>query len=701
MDTLQDATASRRRLPKGRVLRALRSCLVLLLPVVFTGAIATLLSYLPYDALFPGSTAATAFGALASLIARGSNGIIALCLLVLISLSLAVEVRNRQIVEISPRVAALLALVNFFVVMRLPDSDPTLWQLGTRSALPAIIVAVAGTELFVFFSRLRALRFGRSAYDLDPNLHLALTAIAPAFATVAVFALLGRGMALLSFDPSLWIARGLTTLDGALGSALPGLLVLGVINQLLWFVGLHGPHLLENVIEIRFADSDPLQLFEFSKRFLDIYVHIGGSGSTLGLLFALLILARRGEGTRVARYALLPALFNINEVVLFGLPVIFNPRYLIPFVLAPLVQIVVAYLAVHSGWVVLDATLVPWMTPPIVAGTINSGSWHGGALQAVCATLSTLIYAPFVAAAARHDIDAGRASIARTVAQIERLKLQHADVLERGDEIGLAARKLLGDFIEDFGSERVYLAYQPQHDRTARLVGFEALLRWRHPRFGPISPAVVCALLEEAQRIDALGRWAIACACEQLQTWKQSATGPLRVSINVSPIQLRDTGLVAYVAATLARYGLQANEVGLELTESQHVPDDAHSIQTLKGLEELGVHLEMDDFGMGYSSMLYIRRFRFAAIKLDGVLTRDVLHDRNCREIIATVIRLGEAAGLRIVAEFVETAEQQRVLADLGCDEFQGYLYSRPLPAPECLDYLRSHAPAAAAERAA
>lgn len=99
---------------------------------------------------------------------------------------------------------------------------------------------------------------------------------------------------------------------------------------------------------------------------------------------------------------------------------------------------------------------------------------------------------------------------------------------------------------------------------------------------------------------------------------------------------------------------------------------------------------------MGYSSMLYIRRFKFAAIKLDGVLTRDVLHDKNCRDIIATVVRLGEVSRIRVVAEYVESGEQQRVLAELGCNEFQGYFYSPPLAAPECLDYLRRNATAAA-----
>jgi EAL domain-containing protein (putative c-di-GMP-specific phosphodiesterase class I) len=113
------------------------------------------------------------------------------------------------------------------------------------------------------------------------------------------------------------------------------------------------------------------------------------------------------------------------------------------------------------------------------------------------------------------------------------------------------------------------------------------------------------------------------------------------------------------------------------------------SIATLKGLQAMGVHLEMDDFGMGYSSMLYIRRFHFDAIKLDGSLTREVLLDKNCRDIIMSVVQLGRALGMRIIAEYVETMDQKTMLEELGCDAFQGYLYSPALIGEHCLEYLR------------
>ena len=684
-----------RRLSGRCCLRAIRESLVLLMPVVMAGALATLLGSFPFASVLPPAWAASVepWSALAMHVAQASSGIVSLCLLVLVSHFLAVDARQGMALEVSPQITAVLALVNFFVIMRVPGTPPAQWLLGPQNVLPAILVAIIGSVLFFALSRTRWLRFGLTSYYLDPSLHLALTAIGPALATVAFFALMSLLGQYVACDPGLWVARAVTEINQACGSGLPGLLLLGALNQLLWFVGVHGPHLLEGTINTLLALPASTTLMPgVSKRFFDLYVHLGGSGSTLGLLLAIVYLRRSGEGVRVARYALLPSVFNINEPLIFGLPIIFNPIYLLPFVAAPLTQIVLTWLCLRQGWIVLDTTLVPWMTPPLLSGTLNSGNWHGGAVQSVCIGVSALIYAPFVSLAARRRISERRSAIAGLVADIERIKDQQASVLDRYDDVGHAARKLLHEFVADLGSDSVSLAYQPQHDTRGRVVGVEALLRWQHRNLGPISPAVICALLEESRDIVRLGRWAISRACRQLHDWQRAGIENLRVSINVSPIQLRDLGLCAYLAASLAEYGLNADAICIELTESQRVPDDAVSLETLRGLEQLGVHLEMDDFGMGYSSMLYIRRFRFAAIKLDGVLTRDVVRDKNCRDIIATVVRLGEASGLRVVAEYVEDGEQLRVLADLGCCAFQGYLYSPALAPSACLDYLRASA---------
>ncbi len=681
-----------------RWLRAIRNSLVLLLPVIFVGALALLVASFPFALLLPPRLAAAAqsLQAPAQLVWQASGGILALCLVVLISHYLAVDARERQSAEVSPPVAVTVALVNFFVFTQVfiaPHTD--LWMLDARSTLSAIVVAVASCELFFLSLRWPALHVGRQRYVLDPNLHLAVRAIVPALLAVAVFFLLCEALSLIDLNLGQRLGTGLIALNGVCDSELPGLLVVGAVHQLLWFVGVHGGNVLESVYSTLFYSAgDGRQVFTVSKTLFDVYVHIGGSGSTLGLLLVILLRYRHSDSGRVARYALLPSLFNINELVIFGLPIVFNPLYFVPFLLAPLLQIALSYLCVRYGLVDLDRVAVSWIMPPLLSGTINSASWHGGALQLGNLLLSAAVYAPFVGFAERHKRREGLGNVQRIVAEIEGIRVQSSSVLKRHDDLGHTARKLVREFVQDLGSERVFLVYQPQHDVDRRVVGVEALLRWQHRHFGFISPGAICLLLEESRQICQLGRWAIATACRQLGEWKQAGIPPLRMSVNLSPLQLKDAGLVALVDACLRSNQLQAGEFGLELTESQHVPDDQASVQTLKALQAMGIHLEMDDFGMGYSSMLYIRRFHFAAIKLDGSLTREVLQSNSCRDIIAAVVQLARALKMRVIAEYVESHEQQQLLARLGCDAFQGYWYSAPLASGPCLDYLRQQAPA-------
>lgn len=657
---------------------------------------AVLLGSFPFAVVFP--QLAASFGddgaRLASLVSNASYGILAVFLVVLVSYSLALDARQRINVELSPLLVASVALINFFIYLQ--RSEPASWQLmmGTHSILAAILVAIFTTEVFADLLRLQQRRIGRHSYDFDPNLHLAIRAIGPALLTVVLFLLAIKALSLLAFDLSHWIGASVHSINTTLGSQLPGLLVLSVLNQVLWFIGIHGPHVLDSVYGVVFAvQAGAGQAIEISWGAYSHYAHIGGAGSTLGLLLVILFHVRAGEVRRVAKFALLPSLFNINELVIYGLPIVFNPVYLIPFILAPVVQTAVSYFCVHYGVVSLDVTSVPWMTPPLLSGTLRSGSWHGGVLQLFNLLLSALIYLPFVRLAEQRRQTENHETVRRAVTDIEAIKQQQRSVLDRHDELGHTARKLLHEFMQDMdsGSNRVFLAYQPQHDRSGAVVGVEALLRWKHRHFGFIPPAVICALAEESHQIMQIGRWVIATACWQLNDWKQYGIKNLRISANLSPVQLKDDTLPAFIDESLKANQVQALEFGLELTESQHVPDDPISSRTLKELQTMGIHLEMDDFGMGYSSMLYVRRFKFSAIKLDGSLTKEVLQDNNCSDIISSVVQLGRALEIRVIAEYVETREQQVELEKLGCDVFQGYLYSPALPGGQCLNYLLKH----------
>ncbi|TXN00495.1 EAL domain-containing protein [Methylobacterium sp. WL64] len=229
------------------------------------------------------------------------------------------------------------------------------------------------------------------------------------------------------------------------------------------------------------------------------------------------------------------------------------------------------------------------------------------------------------------------------------------------------------------------LVYQPvvQAD-TATVVGFEALMRWRHPVRGEISPAVFIPVAEETGLIVPLGVWALQEACREAMHWPAH----VRVAVNVSAVQLRREGLETAVLAALAASGLSPNRLKLEVTESVLMQDADAALACLHRLRGLGVLIALDDFGTGYSSLSYLRRFPFDRLKIDRAFIRDIA-DPDAAAIVRAVVSLGERLGMGIVAEGVETAEQLDLVRQEGCHEVQGFLFSRPLPADEALAYLQ------------
>ncbi len=231
--------------------------------------------------------------------------------------------------------------------------------------------------------------------------------------------------------------------------------------------------------------------------------------------------------------------------------------------------------------------------------------------------------------------------------------------------------------------DELYLLYQPQFEiRTGRLIGFEALVRWRHPELGELSPAQFIPIAEESNLIDALGVWTLRTALKQAAAWLHN-DAPLRVAVNVSARQFATQNLPALVAALLAETGTPPGLLELECTESVAIdgPDSAHRTLTL--LTEMGVRTAIDDFGTGYSSLTYLKRLPVQAVKIDREFVRPLPGDRESAAIVSAILTLCQELGLETVAEGVETPEQLEWLALKHCDIAQGFHLGRPLSAAE------------------
>lgn len=227
------------------------------------------------------------------------------------------------------------------------------------------------------------------------------------------------------------------------------------------------------------------------------------------------------------------------------------------------------------------------------------------------------------------------------------------------------------------------------HYQTKRTVadgqvcGLEALLRWERPGYGAVSPAVFVPILEQLGLIVAVGRWVIEHTCQQIATWQRGAIGAIEVSVNVSGQQLIEGDLIADIRQCLADAGVAPQWLEVELTESSLMENTQHTISSLQRLRDMGVKIAIDDFGTGYSSLAYLRRFPLDTLKIDIAFIREVTTNPQDAAIARTIIELAHSLNLRAVAEGVETPAQLAFLKEAGCDQVQGYLFSRPLPVPE------------------
>ncbi len=252
---------------------------------------------------------------------------------------------------------------------------------------------------------------------------------------------------------------------------------------------------------------------------------------------------------------------------------------------------------------------------------------------------------------------------------------------ERAMDEQLQARRALElDLRRALQAGEFELFYQPLYNLgDERVTGCEALLRWRHPERGMVSPADFIPLAEEIGLIVPLGEWVLRNACAEAALWPDH----VRLAVNLSPAQFRDRGLVRTVVSALAASGLPAQRLELEITESVLLQDSQANMTMLHDLKALGVRISMDDFGTGYSSLSYLRSFPFDKIKIDQTFVRDILHDSDALAIIKAVLDLGASMGVVTTAEGVETQAQLDALRGQGCAEIQGYFISRPAPAAE------------------
>jgi EAL domain-containing protein (putative c-di-GMP-specific phosphodiesterase class I) len=242
--------------------------------------------------------------------------------------------------------------------------------------------------------------------------------------------------------------------------------------------------------------------------------------------------------------------------------------------------------------------------------------------------------------------------------------------------------------------QELRLYYQPQIDlASGQIVGVEALVRWQHPERGVIPPGEFIPLAEESGLVVRLGDWVLHEACNQIKQWSDAGLAPRQTAVNVSAVQLSRGHLFESVKDALAQTGIAPDKLELEITESFVMLERDLSFKTIMDLKALGIRLSIDDFGTGYSSLAYLQQLDVHKLKVDISFVRDMTTNSGNASIVKAIIALGHSLGLGVIAEGVEDPEQERYLRSLQCDEIQGYLISRPMPADETTRFLASFQP--------
>ncbi len=239
--------------------------------------------------------------------------------------------------------------------------------------------------------------------------------------------------------------------------------------------------------------------------------------------------------------------------------------------------------------------------------------------------------------------------------------------------------------------EEFILHYQPRINlASGKVSGVEALIRWNDPQKGMISPGVFIPLAEKRGMIGAIGEWVLKEACRQINEWQRAGVPPPLVAVNLSIEQLRKPGFPASIEGILRAANLAAQFLELEVTESTAMNDAENAAIVLKVLSDMGFALAIDDFGTGYSSLSHLKRFPVTYLKIDQSFVRGIPSDHNDMAIVKTIIGMAKNLNMRLIAEGVETSEQLEFLKNAGCDEVQGYFFSKPLPPDELVKYLQN-----------
>lgn len=689
------------------VLYSIKNGLVSVIPILLIGSFALAIKGLPFAGYAEFLASLPLVNEVLDFIYNCTFSVLSIHAAVSIALFCTDNCLNRDLKHERSYAPMICALACFFILIGagkgITDGDSEALEkafsfLGTTGMFTAIICGAVVPIVFMKISslfRINIYSFGDSG---DTAFKTAMASVFPSLITVLIFALINYFLVTTTHTESF---HDLYTL--ILTSAFRNLafslsnhgyhyftgMIFVFSTTVLWFFGIHGSNVLDSVMsEVFEMGAMPI----LNRTLIDQFVLIGGCGTSMSLLLAMLVFSKRKSDKKLAAISAFPILFNISEIIVFGLPIIYNLYILIPFLLTPLVSYTVSYLAIYSGIVPPLTNVVSWTSPFIIGGIWATGAVSGGLLQAVITILGTLIYAPFVRLYAEAKDREAFENISALVSIMKRSEKNVIPVklTDLPSVHGKTANTLVNELQEAMKNKEITLFYQGQFIKNGTCVGAEALMRWNHPRYGMMYPPLVIKLAEETEMLVELEKLVLKTAMSDAEEIYEKTGKLIEVGVNVLPATLSDSSYMKILEDFSKRHFAKKDaNICIELTEQTAILLSAKTEALFNRIHELGYKLAIDDFSMGHTSFTYLKDNSFDSVKLDGEIVKGCMTNPRCREIISSIITLSKSLGFSVIAEYVETAQERDLLDKLGCNEYQGWFYAKAVPKTDFINFLQ------------
>lgn len=673
------------RIENNQFLSVIRRALTMLMPIILTGAVAQAILNFPNDAFYLWITTEHAW---ISVFLDMVNGVTYGMLSIILAVTFAISYSMQRGEPVDKMIFYIVTSLASFSTQLIGVKEDAMWDiLGNTGYFVAMVIGLLSCELFFRLGKIEKISLRKYTIGMDAVLVNAIQSILPAAITILTFAAFQCALLYITGGRDIYTLWeiGLEEIFARVGDGYLSALLYTLLVHIFWILGFHGSHMMENVSLGHFSLVGGS--ITFSKSMFNTYVMIGGCGTTMCLLIAIFLFSKKKRMRNLGKLAFPIVIFNTNEILNFGMPIILNPVLAIPFICVPVLALTLSCAAAVLGILRTTCNETSWTMPVFVSGYIGSGSVAGVVLQVVILVLGVLIYMPFLKMYEKIYSVQMQEKIERLVEELQKCESrgENPDFLHRMDDTGMVTRSLLQELRIAIRQKELCLLYQPQVDADGKYIGAEALLRWNHPEYGFIYPPLIIYLAKEGGVLPDLERMIFNTAIDAIRQVSRRCDRPFKVSVNIT-IQSLNWDIEEYIEEKLAEYHVSTKYLWLEITEQDMLTNSEQVIHKIRQLKDAGHKLLIDDFGMGHTSLMYLQSEYFDVVKLDGSLVRDLTKKETSQKIVASVIELAKKLNVKVVAEYVENEEIYQLLSAMGCDWYQGYFFGKPMPLEKLLE---------------